>query len=112
MTAQRWKRQERQIANVLGGVRLPNNGHGQCDVRAPGMAVQVKTRGTLPAWLWAAVKQAGDDAAPTEAPVVVLAEVQPGRKARRLVVLELDAFVSLLDRPRDGGDATGEGVTP
>ncbi len=77
--AGRWKRQERQIAAALGGVRLPNTGAGQCDVRAPGWAVQVKTRATLPGWLWAAVDQAERDAGPDEAPAVVLSEVTAGR---------------------------------
>jgi len=63
--AQRWKRQEREIAAALGGVRLPNSGRGQPDVLAGNLAVQVKTRATLPAWLVAALDQAARDAAAT-----------------------------------------------
>jgi len=56
MSARRWKRQEQEIAAVLGSKRIPNNGSGQPDIRTPGgWAVQVKTRAELPAWLWAAV---------------------------------------------------------
>lgn len=56
MNAQRWKRQEREVAAALGGDRLPNAGRGQPDVRAVlqngiPLAIQVKTRLELPAWL-------------------------------------------------------------
>ncbi len=90
MTAQRWKRQERQVAAALGGVRFPNSGIGQPDVRVAGYAVQVKTREALPTWLIAAVDQAERDAGAGEIPVVVLAEVSQGRKARRLVLMAFD----------------------
>ncbi len=102
MSGQRWKRQEREIAVALGGVRLPNTGASQCDVRLPGWAVQVKTRTELPAWLWAAVAQARRDAGSDERPALVLNEVRPGVKARRLVVLDFAAFAALI-----GGEATG-----
>ena len=104
--AARWKNQERFVAAALGGVRLPNIGAGQCDVRAPGWAVQVKTRATLPAWLWEAMAQAERDAAPYEAPVVVLAEVVPGRKTRRVVVMDFDRFAALVA----GGGAAQTGT--
>jgi hypothetical protein len=95
MSSQRWKRQERQIAAALGSRRIPNSGAGQPDIRTPsGWAVQVKTRGELPAWLWAAVDQARRDAGPGERPAVVLSEVTPGRRARRLVVLDFDAWAA------------------
>jgi len=101
MSGQRWKAQERQVAKALGGQRLPNNGRGQPDVRAPGnLAVQVKTRTTLPGWLWSALDQAERDAAPDETPIVVLSQVQAGRKARRVVCLDIDAFVALIDTTR------------
>ena len=59
-------------------------------------ALQVKTRETLPGWLWAAVDQAARDAGPDERPAVVLNAVAQGRKARRLVVLDLDHFAALI----------------
>jgi len=101
---QRWKRQEREIAAALGGVRLPNGGRSQPDVIAGNLAVQVKTRATLPAWLIAALDQAARDAAAAgldAVPVVVLSGVSTGRKARRLVVLDLDAFAALAGRTID-----------
>jgi len=101
VSGQRWKGQERQVAKALGGQRVPNNGRGQPDVLAPGnLAVQVKTRTTIPGWLWSALDQATRDAAPDETPLVVLSEVTPGRKARRVVVMDLDAFVALIDITR------------
>ncbi len=96
MSTQRWKAQERAVAAALGGVRLPNTGAAQCDVRLPGWAVQVKTRTELPAWLWSAVEQATRDAGPDERPAVELNEVAQGRKARRLVVLDLELFAALI----------------
>jgi len=104
-SAQRWKRQEREIAAALSGVRLPNSGRGQPDVLAGNLAVQVKTRATLPAWLVAALDQAARDAAatgPDMVPVVVLSGVTAGRKARRLVVLDLDRFAALSGPTMDG----------
>ena len=94
MSAQRWKRQEREIAAALGVTRIPNNGAGQPDIRAHGWAVQVKTRKEIPAWLWAAVDQAQRDARIGERPAVVLSEVIPGKRARCLVVLDFDTWAA------------------
>ncbi|MDP9470567.1 MAG: hypothetical protein M3Q71_07855 [Chloroflexota bacterium] len=98
----KWKNQERQIAAALNGVRLPNSGTGQPDVRAGRYAIQVKARETLPAWLTGAVEQAARDADAGEIPVVVLSEVSQGRKARRLVVLDFDHWRDMAGRA--GGD--------
>ena len=99
----RWKNQERQIAAALGGERLANIGRGQPDVRAPGnWALQIKTRRTLPGWLWSAVDQAERDAGAGETAAVVLSEVQPGKRARRLVVLDFDTWAADVP-PHDTG---------
>ncbi|MDP9358321.1 MAG: hypothetical protein M3R02_24145 [Chloroflexota bacterium] len=97
--AVKWKRQEREIAAVLNGTRLPNSGTGQPDVRAAGWAVQVKTREAVPGWLWAAVDQAARDASPDERPALVLNQVTQGRRARRLVVLDFELFAALIAGP-------------
>ena len=102
MSAGRWKRQERQIAAALGAQRLPNNGAGQPDIRAHGWAVQVKMRKQIPAWLWAAVDQAQRDAEIGERAAVVLSEVTPGKRARRLVVLDFDTWAADVP-PHDTG---------
>lgn len=95
-SAQRWKRQEREIAQILGGERMPNIGKSQADVIAGPLAVQVKTRKQLPQWLWDAIEQARRDARNMQVPVVVLSEVSKGKKAQRLVVLDIDDFASLV----------------
>ena len=69
--------------------------------------MQVKTRATLPGWLWAAVDQAARDAGPDEAPAVVLSEVTAGRKARRLVVLGFADFAALIGGTDRAPPATG-----
>jgi len=97
VSAQRWKRAEREIASALGGQRLPNTGRGNPDVLTTDgrYAVQVKTRETLPAWLTDAVEQAKRDAG-DRLPMVVLNEVTQGKKARRLIVLDFDTWAVLL----------------
>ncbi len=99
----RWKRHERAIADMLNGRRLPNNGSGQPDVVVvtPGghlLAVQVKTRATLPGWLTLALDQARRDALatdPSAVPVVVLSNPTPSVGTRRLAVVDLDTFAAL-----------------
>ncbi len=106
----RWKRAERQVAQALGGVRLPNSGRGQPDVVADQFAVQVKVRETLPLWLTEAVDQAERDAAADEVPVLVLSQVSQGRRARRYVVMTFDVWRDMTsgDRsPQPAGGKTG-----
>ena len=108
MSGGRWKRQERAVAAALGTRRLPNSGFGQPDIRVNGWAVQVKTRATVPAWLWAALDQAARDADQGERPAVVISDVVQGRKARRLVLLDFDQWQALVG---DGSvQGSGEGV--
>ncbi len=97
MSAGRWKRHEREVAAILGGVRLPNNGHGQPDVLTPDLAVQVKTRKTIPAWLHEALDQAARDCDRDRLPVVVLCEANRGRRTRRMLVFDLDCLTGNSD---------------
>lgn len=83
---------------MLGGVRLPNNGQGQPDVLTDDLAVQVKTRQTLPGWLHDAIDQAARDTDSDRLPVVVLAEATQGRKTRRYLVVDLDRLTHWLAR--------------
>ncbi len=98
----RWKRAERQVAQALGGVRLPNSGRGQPDVVADRFAVQVKVRETLPLWLTDAVAQAERDAGDDQVPVLVLSQVSQGRRARRYVVMNFDVWRALVDGASTG----------
>lgn len=75
---------------MLGGVRLPSNGHGQPDVLTDDLAVQVKTRKQLPSWLHDAIDQAARDAPPDRLPVVVLCEASRGHRTRRYLVFDLN----------------------
>jgi hypothetical protein len=112
VSAARWKRQERAVAAALGTRRLPNNGQGQPDIRAPGWALQVKTRKKLPAWLTEAMTQAARDAGPAERAAVVLAEVSQGRKARRLVVLTFEDWCALVVPGKSTGGHHDNGAGP
>lgn len=91
MADKHWKRHEHEMARLLGGVRLPNNGEGQPDVVAGNLAIQVKTRRTAPQWLLDALDQAATDADSDQLPAVVLCLPQRGIGTRRLVVFDLDA---------------------
>ncbi len=89
----RWQRQEREIARALGTRPQPERGVGEPAIRLPGWAVLVKTRATVPAWLWAALDQAARDIDAGERPAVVISDVVQGRKARRLVLLDPAALL-------------------
>lgn len=97
MSAQRWKRHERAIAALLGGVRLPNSGRGQPDVLAGRLAVQVKTKQALPAWFTGAVDQSIRDAGPDRLPVVVIAHARRGHPTRRYLVVDLETVLKGAD---------------
>lgn len=92
-----WKHAERQLARLIGGQRLPNNGYGQPDVTVAGAvdtwALEVKHRESLPAWLTAAVDQSDRNAGVDRIPALVLVHCSQGRKARRLLVVDLDRIL-------------------
>lgn len=89
-----WKQAERSLAAILGGARIPNSGFGQPDVVAGNLAVQLKYRKNgFPQWLMDAVDQSQLDAGEGQMPVLVLHSASPGKKARRLAVVELEALI-------------------
>lgn len=92
MADKHWKRREPEVAKLLGGIRLPNNGKGQPDVIAGNLAVQVKTRRVAPQWLLDALDQAATDADTDQLPAVVLCLPQRGVGTRRVVVVDPDAI--------------------
>lgn len=92
-TTQRWKQQERTVARVFGGERIPNNGLGQPDVVAGDLTIQVKTRLSLPKWFTDAADQAILDAQNTSENAqhaVVFCLVNQGKPTRRFVMFDLD----------------------
>jgi hypothetical protein len=89
-SAQRWKRAAREIAALLGGTRIPNNGYGQPDVIAGRLAVQVKTRTALPGWFLDAVDQSIWDASPDQLPVLIVAHARRAHPTRRHLSADLE----------------------
>jgi hypothetical protein len=93
MSGSRWKRQEREIADLVGSHRNPNTGEHRSDIDTPAFAYEVKTRKELPGWLKAAVQQACRAAQDGQTGVVVLSEVSQGKKAERYAVLRLSDWL-------------------
>ena len=97
MADKRWKAVERNIARLLGGVRVPVSGRqrgDQPDIEHPQFSVEVKSRNTIPQWLCEAVEQATASATEDRVPLVVLH--QNGRRyADALVVVRLADFQRL-----------------
>ncbi len=110
-----WKRVERSIADRLGGRRTGVLAQWGCrgvpDVEAPGLAVEVKTRRRLPAWLLGALLQAGRAAKATHRrPVVVLHQLG-SHHTEDLVLLRLADFEDLRmghSEPSSAGSAEAE----
>ncbi len=92
-----WKRAEREIARLLGGVRSGPTGVAQADVVTPALVVEVKHRQRLPQWLLEAVAQARAVAPPGKLPVVVLHQ-QRQRYTESLVVMRLSDLQALLEK--------------
>ncbi len=96
MGDKRWKATERRIAALLGGRRVPVSGRGrgdQPDIAHPWLALEVKDRATLPAWLLDALAQAEASATPAQLPLAVLHR-GGDRHDQALVVLRLADFVN------------------
>jgi hypothetical protein len=91
---------------MFGTERIPNNGFGQPDFIVPAtetrpqIAVQVKTKASLPAWFSDAMAQAVLDAANTggeAVPSVVIVHAPgSGIKKQRYAVLRLEDAARLL----------------
>lgn len=89
-TSQRWKQQERVVALILEGQRIPNNGEGQPDVIAGPLDVQVKTKLSMPAWFTHAVAQAVRDTSEGQQHATVFCVVNQGKKTKRYLVFDMD----------------------
>lgn len=92
-----WKATERAIAKRLGGERVGPSGKSTADVITDALAIEVKTRKTLPHWLLDAMAQAtAAAAADGRLPVVVLHQ-KGQRHDGDLVVLRLTDFEELAE---------------
>ena len=96
MVDKAWKRQERQVAAMMGSHRNPNTGEHRADINAGPFVVEHKARKSLPAWLTKALSQAtgaARDGGKGETPTVILSEVKRGVKAKRYVLLSLENWL-------------------
>ncbi len=93
-----WKACERNIAKLLGGVRVPVTGRQRGatpDVEHPTLSIECKSRKKLPAWIEDAMKQAEASAKDGRLPVVVLHQ-DCALYSESLVVLRLEDFAGYL----------------
>jgi hypothetical protein len=105
MARSSWKRVEREIAQRVGGKRVPVSGRARGDapdVEHPRLAIEVKHRQKLPEWLLDALDQAEKSAILDQIPVVVLHEAGQ-RYDDSLVLLRLEKLLQLLCGIGSGG---------
>jgi hypothetical protein len=98
MTEAKWKRAERQVAAIVGGVRVPNVGKAAPDVICRGWCIEVKLRSRLPLWLERGLAQAEAGAKErglTPLLVIVCPQGQ-GKRAKRLAILPLHVLMALV----------------
>lgn len=91
-----WKAVERQIASIIGGVRVPITGRQRGDapdVDHPFLSVEVKERQTLPSWLHEAMAQARAAKKTTDKHPVVILHEKGKQHAYDYVVMPLGIFV-------------------
>ena len=110
--ATRWKRVEREIARLLGGVRVPLLGRQGSDLDVPYLFVEVKSRKMIGAYLWdefmAQILEGAAVAGETERlPAIVLH--RPGMKYRdALLCLRVGDWERLVKLIQEGAHATPE----
>ncbi len=98
MTNPAWKRTERAIAARLGGQRVPVSGRQRGDapdIDHDRLAIEVKHRKSVPAWLTEAMAQATASARNGQMPVAIVHQ-HGGRHADDLAVLRLADLADLL----------------
>lgn len=93
MSDANWKRAERRVAQIVGGRRIGNGGHGGEDVEHDRLSLEVKHRKKIPALIVSAYDQARRNAG-GKVPVVVL---HAAGSPRYMAVLELADLVDLID---------------
>jgi len=91
VTDRAWKRNERAIAGVLGGQRVPISGRQRGDapdIAHPWLSIEAKHRRQLPAWIEDAMAQASAAARSDQLPIAVL-HAKGRRHVHDLVVVRL-----------------------
>lgn len=98
-----WKKIERKVADILGGVRVPVTGRQRGD--APDVlhrlwSIEVKHRKALPEWLFDAMEQAEESKKSAQTPIVILH--QKGQAViESFTVLRLSDILLLQQRIED-----------
>jgi hypothetical protein len=96
----KWKRHEREIAQIFGAQRIPHTGRKCADIVTDRLSIEVKSfTGDPPRWLANAVNQAISGATDNTIPIVVLSYARRGRETQRYVVLTLEHFRELMEEP-------------
>jgi hypothetical protein len=86
---ERWKREERRVARLLGGQRIPRLGRPSPDVVTPWLSVEQKDRLRVPNWLYDGLARARSQAKRGQLGVLTITS----KKTRQgLVVLDLLDF--------------------
>ena len=89
-----WKKNESQIAAVIGGKRVPVSGRQRGDapdIEHNFLSIEVKLRARLPGWLHNAMHQAEASARGNQTPVAVLRE-KGQVVGKAFVVMRLEEF--------------------
>lgn len=93
-----WKAVERAVAEILGGERVPVTGRARGsapDIAHESLAIEVKHRKAMPAWLLDAMAQAvASKRAPEQLPIVVL-HPKGARYVDSLVIVRLGDLAAI-----------------
>lgn len=96
MSRTTWKRTERDIAGLIGGQRVPITGRARGDtpdVRHDWLAVEVKHRQSIPAWLTTALTQARAAVRGDQLPVAIIHR-HGARHSEDIVCMRLADFTA------------------
>ncbi len=93
MSDKLWKATEREVSRLLGGKRVPVNSTDgiECDVKHDWLAIEVKERKNLPAFLVNAMRQAVKHSDDKHMPIVVF-HGKSQRHDNDLIVIRLRDF--------------------
>ena len=98
MADKTWKQIERKVATVLGGHRIPITGRQRGDVPDVShdlLAIEVKDRKTLPAWLHDGMAQAEAAAAGTEKTPLLILHARGQAIGESFAVVRLAEWIAL-----------------